>query len=221
MFKREEIEKVLLQAEQLDPKYEMFGVQHHKYKLNPPIRKEFVHRIEERYNFQLPEDYFQFITEAGDGGAGPAYGIYQFKNFLRKGSSPGVEKFYEAYRQSLARPFIVYPMKPGEVEYDYAFSKEAYEKNPEKYFVEIGNSDEYALCDTNGYLVLGTHGCQWDFGLVISGERRGQVFDTDNEGGYSLAAGSFSEFYQEWLDYISDTKQFMEELEMWRNISNR
>ncbi len=88
--------------------------------------------------------------------------------------------FEEAYQCSLKNPFIPRRMMSEEVE-DYAFAKEAYEQNPDQYF--IYEKEEYDLCNTDGFLVLGTHGSQWDFGLIVSGERKGQVFDTDNEGG--------------------------------------
>ncbi len=78
--------------------------------------------------------------------------------------------------------------------------------------------EPYDLCDTDGFYVLGTHGCQWDFGLVISGDRRGQVFDTDNAGAYCFVSGSFEEFYQNWLAYISDMEKLKEDLEKWRRI---
>lgn len=220
MFKGEEVEKILRHAENIDPKYEMFGASAHQYKLNPPLSKTFVHEVEEEYHFLLPEDYVQFITEVGDGGAGPDYGICSFKNFLAKGSSPGAEKFREAYRCSLAEAFKLRPMEADEVE-EYAFAREAYERNPEKYFVNDKAVDEYTLCNTDGYYVLGTHGCQWNFGLITAGERRGQVFDTDNEGGFVFVAYSFSEFYQNWLDYISDMERFQNDLEKWRKIRNR
>ena len=218
MFQKEVVEKILVQAEHMDLKYEMFGASGHKYRLNPPVDQEFVREMEKKYHFLLPEDYVQFITEVGDGGAGPDYGIIPFGNFLKKAVSPGAEKFQEAYRCSLGKAFRLRPMQPDEVECQYAFSSKAYERNPENYFAEAEEPDEYTLCNTAGYFKLGTHGCQWDFGLVTTSDRRGQIFDTDNEGGYCLAAYSFHEFYQSWLDYISDTERFCEKLEERRRI---
>lgn len=215
MFKREEVIKILRQAQCIDAKFEIFGASTHRYRLNPPIRASFVRRAEEKYGFVLPEDYFRFITEVGDGGAGPDYGIKPFVNMLMEGKSPRSEKFREAYLYSLAKLFVPRQMMPDEVE-DYAIATiEAYERNPDRYFV-YEKTDENDLCGTDGFYILGTHGCQWDFGLVLSGEKRGQVFDTDNEGAYGFISGSFDEFYQNWLDYISDTKKICEELERWR-----
>ena len=197
----------------MDEKCEMFGASRHQYRLNPPIEKSFVRRVEERYGFQLPEDYFHFITEIGDGGAGPDYGIDPFIKFLEKKGTPGAEAYAAAYRCALAKPFAPRPMRADEVE-DFAIvTRAGYEKNPELYFV-CDEFDDDGI--TDGFFVLGTHGCQWDFGIVVSGERRGQVFDMDNEGAYGFAASSFEKFYRNWLDRISDKERFLMELQNWK-----
>ncbi len=77
------------------------------------------------------------------------------------------------------------------------------------------------MCDSKGFFVLGTHGCQWDFGLIITGEKRGCVFDTDNEGAYGFVTESFYDFYQNWLDRISDTEGLQRELDKRRKIFQR
>jgi len=218
MWKRERIIEILNQAQEIDSKYEQFGASKHRYRLNSPIRASFVRSVEKRYGFTLPEDYFCFITEVGDGGAGPDYGIDSFTEFLKKGKDAYAERFWEEYRNSLAKPFMPRKMAADEVK-EYAIAtREAYDRNPDRYYI-YEKSEPYDLCDTDGFYVLGTHGCQWDFGLILSGDRRGQVFDTDNEGAYAFVAGSFEEFYQNWLDYISDTERFRMDLEEWkRNI---
>lgn len=217
MFKREEIEKILDRARTVDKKYELFGTSTHKYKLNPPVSASFVRSIEEKYGFTLPEDYFHFITEVGDGGAGPDYGLQSFTKLLTEGSDSHSKRYWEEYRYSLAKPFVPRPMLADEVEEFAIATKEAYERNPDNYFI----CEEYLetkFCDTKGFYTLGTHGCQWDFGLIITGEKRGQVFDTDNEGAYGFVAGSFTEFYQNWLEKIADTEGLQKELEYRREL---
>jgi len=218
-FKREEIVEILKRAQRIDKKYELFGTSKHKYKLNPTISVSFVREVEAKYGFTLPEDYFRFITEVGDGGAGPDYGIEPFADFLKTVASSGAERFREAYRESLANPFEPREMQANEVE-DFAFNRRAYEQNPNDFFV-YEKLDENALCDTDGFLVIGTQGCQWDFGLVVTGTRRGSVFVMDNEGAYAYVAGSFSEFYREWLNSISDTKKLQEKLDERRRLFAR
>lgn len=209
----DKIVTILEQAHRIDSKCELFGASKHQYRLNPPINETVVREVEEKYDFQLPEDYLQFITGLANGGAGPAYGIMPFEESLMTGA---YNDFQEAYKCSLKKPFIPRRMRLEEVE-SYAFSKTAYEQNPDNYFIYEKEGDD--ICGTDGFFVLGTHGCQWDFGLIISGERRGQVFDTDNEGAYAFADHSFSAFYQKWLDWLSDTENIQRELEKWRKRS--
>lgn len=213
MWKREEIMKILEAAKEIDPGYEKFGASAHQYRLNPPIERSFVRNIEERYGFTLPEDYFRFITEVGDGGAGPDYGIMPFADFLTAGNSLRAEQLKEAYRHSLARAFLLQPMAAEEVENFAIVTREGYEKNPDAFFVCEGSIDNDELSESYGFYVLGTHGCQWDFGLIITGDRRGQVFDTDNEGAYGFVSESFDSFYQNWLEQISDVGKLQKELE--------
>lgn len=220
MFKREEIEKILAGAKSVDKKYELFGASTHKYRLNLPIEASFVRSIEEKYGFTLPEDYFHFITEVGDGGAGPDYGIQPFTDFLQEGRDTYSKRYWEEYRYSLAKPFVPRPMKAQEVEEFAIATKEAYENYPDHYFI-CEEESETEFCDTKGYFTLGTHGCQWDFGLVITGEKRGQVFDTDNEGAYGFVANSFMEFYQRWLDRLADTDSLHMELEYRRELHKK
>lgn len=220
MFKREEIEQILDCARAVDKKYELFGADTHKYKLNPPIEASFVRTIEEKYGFILPEDYFQFITEVGDGGAGPDYGIQSFTELLTEGVDSYSKRYWEEYRYSLAKPFVPRPMVAEEVEEFAIATKEAYERNPAKYFI-CEEDLETRFCDTDGFFTLGTHGCQWDFGLIITGEKRGQVFDTDNEGAYGFVANSFTEFYQKWLNRLSDTEGLQKELEYRRELHRK
>lgn len=209
---------ILEKAHQIDRNCELFGASKHKYRLNPPISETTVRKVEERYGFQLPEDYVHFITKIGNGGAGPDYGIMSFEDsLLTKDKS----NFQEAYRSGLKKPCLLRQVRPEEIE-DYAFSKEAYEKNPDKFFVcvqEHGESDDD--CFDNVFFTLGTHGCQYDFGLVVSGERKGQVFDTDNEQSYIFAASSFDEFYRQWLEWLSKSENIKRELEMWHNLRSK
>ena len=204
MFRQEDVKKILRNATMLDAKFELFGADTHKYMLNPPIDASIVRNAEKKYDFTLPDDYFRFITEIGDGGAGLDYGIYPFTKFLEIGKDAYAKKYFEAYRCGVGKPFAPRPMAASEVE-DYSFTKSAYENNPDKFFVfeKYCEEDDDNIVCSDGFFIIGTHGCQWDFGIITAGDRRGQIFDTDNEGAYYFLAYSFNEFYQNWLDRIS------------------
>lgn len=208
----EKIVAILSQAHCIDSKCELFGSSKHQYKLNPPISETVIRTIEENYHFTFPEDYFYFITKIANGGAGPDYGIMSFEDSLMAGA---YDDFQEAYKCSLKTPFVPRRMILEEVE-DYAFSKTGFKQKPDKFFVYEKEDDD--ICSTDGFFVLGTRGCQWDFGLIVSGERKGQVFETDNEGAYVFIARSFNAFYQEWLDWLADTENIKRELDKWRKL---
>lgn len=60
----------------LDPWCIVFGADEHRYRLNPRISIEQVRDFENTHSVSLPSDYRRFLLEAGNGGAGPAYGLY-------------------------------------------------------------------------------------------------------------------------------------------------
>lgn len=222
MFKREEIEKILQKAARIDSKCSLFGAEKHRYKLNAPIDAPFVRNLEEKYNFTLPDDYFRFITEVGDGGAGPDYGIYPFTRFSEQGSDEYAKEYLNDYRFGVAKPFMPRRVTAAEVE-DCGLSKAAYDREPEKFFVFEEYCEEYGenICCDDGFFVIGTRGCQYDFGIITAGEYHGQVFETNNEGTYIFSANSFTEFYRQWLDRISDRAAFKKEIDARRKLFKR
>jgi len=220
MFRRKEVERILEQARRMDPQLEMFGVADHQYRLGSPVDLAFVRTIEEAYHFRFPEDYVQFITEVGDGGAGPGYGLYPFGYYCTEVESTKEAKAREIYLRGLGRELKLLPIESEWLE-DFCISKEEYEKNPEKYFQGGKGSFNWDNDTPYGFFHLGTYGCWRDFGLITAGERYGQVFIHNTEGAFELEARNFEEFYQDWLNSILDTKQFQKELEEWRGIRNR
>lgn len=62
-----------------DRRRSVFGSAAHDYKLNPPIPVSTIEAFEARNGIGLPDDYRYFITEIGNGGAGPAYGLFPFE----------------------------------------------------------------------------------------------------------------------------------------------
>ena len=220
MFRRKEVERILEQARRMDPQLKMFGVSDHQYRLGSPVDLAFVRSIEEEYHFRFPEDYVQFITEVGDGGAGPGYGLYPFGYYCTEVESTKEAKAREIYLRGLGRELKLLPIESEWLE-DFCISKEEYEKNPEKYFQGGKGSFNWDNDTPYGFFHLGTYGCWRDFGLITAGERYGQVFIRDTEGAFELEARNFQEFYQDWLNSILDTKQFQKELEEWRRIRNR
>ena len=70
------LRELVRRAGQVDRQYKVFGAERHKYRLNPTVSPEEVARFEAKYHVKLPEEYVFFLTQVGNGGAGPYYGLY-------------------------------------------------------------------------------------------------------------------------------------------------
>ena len=68
------IRESLRRLARLKPK--IFGAEGHGFKLNPPLKEFDVAAFEEKHHIRLPDDYRQFITEIGNDGAGPYFGVF-------------------------------------------------------------------------------------------------------------------------------------------------
>ncbi|WP_395317347.1 SMI1/KNR4 family protein [Variovorax sp. UC74_104] len=60
----------------LDLDCSSFAAKAHWYDLNPPLSEEEVAQMEAKYRCRFPNEYRRFITAIGNGGAGPAYGVF-------------------------------------------------------------------------------------------------------------------------------------------------
>jgi hypothetical protein len=58
------------------PTYHIFGSETHKYKFNPPLGESEILVFESKHKIRLPPDYRGFLKEIGNGGSGPAYGLF-------------------------------------------------------------------------------------------------------------------------------------------------
>lgn len=178
--RKNHILNLLNEAKKSDSSFEQFGSEKHKYKLNPVIAEKDVLEAERKYNFKLPDDYFWFITNVGNGGAGPYYGIEPFK------------LDDEQYLISLGKETILEPMK----------SQEEYESFIKKY--DECDDEDYDKLDEelwHGLLFIGTQGCTLNMNIVMSGENRGRILygDYDRQRPYYAYGNSFLEWYENWL----------------------
>lgn len=59
----------------LDLRCVSFGADKHRYRFNPPLSVDAVSAFEKRYSIKLPDPYRRYVTELGNGGPGPEYGV--------------------------------------------------------------------------------------------------------------------------------------------------
>ena len=72
----QEITESLKQLRNMDTEYSIFGSDSHQYLLNDPISLAEINGLERKYRCEFPRDYIRFLTELGNGGAGPDYGLF-------------------------------------------------------------------------------------------------------------------------------------------------
>lgn len=193
----------------------MFGEEVHSYELNPVLTANEVSTFEHEHDVRLPDDYRQFITRVGNGGAGPYYGLFAlgemddgddfgpWDNFIGELSSPFPH--IKAWNNVSDKP-----------EYQGAGDDERFdpliEEFDERYF------DPRHVCGAIPICHLGCARRQW---LVVTGPEAGNVWCDDRadyKGLYPLRSDkhdrvTFYEWYRGWLD------EAMSKLKVWQNNS--
>lgn len=198
----ERIKAKLEQLKQLDKHFSLFGSRKHRYNLNPRLTDKEIRDFETKYEIKLPEGYVLFLTDIGNGGAGPFYGLEPFKNVLfndleyRRPESP----------LNPAKPFL--HTAPWNLEFGPTVSEEDNEEEYERQYEEF--SEAYADVEQrNGVLAVCNYGCGISLNLVVNGQEYGHLWTDDrgNDNGIypSCELGNedkitFLDWYELWLD---------------------
>jgi hypothetical protein len=154
-----------------------FGAQQHGFKLGNPLPEAVVAEFEERHEVALPAAYRLFVTELGDGGAGPGYCLSQLNVSCDTPCRAG----------HLARPspYLSGPRYPEDWE-----QRHEEPPGPDRAFLP-------------GTLTIAHHGCSLVTQLVVTGPARGRLFNLDCEGStgpYVVEDADFLAWYERWLD---------------------
>lgn len=183
------IKKKLRQAGQVDNARSVFGSSSHKYKMQDTATEQDVAKWEAIYGVRLPGDYAQFLTEIGNGGAGPYYGIYPLDKATGYSET-----------EALVNPCILYPK----------MDKEEWSRLAEPLISDRDASDEeYDTAHAKimgGMLCIGTRGCEYDMYLVLQGPHRGRVVYTsdfhEDFPFFFVYETNFLDWYERWLDEV-------------------
>ncbi|MTC51295.1 SMI1/KNR4 family protein [Providencia alcalifaciens] len=179
------IKQKLPLAQQVDIDEALFGADSHNYQLNPPLDIERIEQWQHRMAVQLPHEYVTFMTQLGNGGAGPYYGIERFEDS-------------ESRYDSVALPSVLSPTMSDE-EWQ-TLTQMADDCTDEEY-----DSRESLL--HQGLFYLGTCGCTYDILLVVTGEHAGRLIYThdwcDSPTAYFFVyENHFLDWYERWLDEV-------------------
>jgi hypothetical protein len=182
----------------------VFGAESHGFVLNPPLSVSDIAAFEERYEVTLPQDYRLFLELVGNGGAGPAYGLFRLgemdAGFEMK---PWIEGEFVG---TLSAPFQhTTPWNDIIGEPDEMSDEEGYERALDeferRYFDPTLVDGAIPICH------LGCALRQW---LVVTGPEAGNVWNdyrADHRGLCPVTLTSkgrvtFYEWYRAWLDQV-------------------
>ena len=160
-----------------------FGSESHGFRLHPPLDEADLIEFESRYGIQLPADYRAFLRFAGNGGAGPYYGIYP----LEKWNDFTIWVDDEPNDDFLRLPCPLHPDIPREDDWEDQLPGDTPCRSPYQ-----------------GTVSIGTQGCTHCMQLVVSGSFAGRVVyvDADGSAPYMVRNGDFLGWYERWLDEL-------------------
>lgn len=158
---------------------ECFGSESHGFRLNEPTKESTLADFESRHGIELPADFRAFLKYAGNGGAGPYYGIYplekwnDFLEWVVDDPSPGL----------VALPCPLYPGLRREDDWEDKIEAES---------------------PYQGTISIGSQGCTYAMQLVVSGQYAGRVVyvDADGQPPYMVRNADFLQWYERWLDEL-------------------
>ena len=160
----EEAKYWIEKAREADPEFRVFGAEAHKYGFRPTIPLEEVRAFEQEHQLRLPENYVRVLTELGNGGAGPYYGLYP------------LDRIFE-YSADLPEPVT----GKAETFIDDTINKEKWNG----LLRQMDESEDDAAYDAllekflANVIVIGTQGCTYDSLLMCGGASKGKVFNID------------------------------------------
>jgi len=168
-----------------------FGAEQHCFRLEPVLTEPQVADFETRWRIQLPAEYRAFITLVGNGGAGPAYGLFPLAEAV------------SYHGDNLPTDFLASPFPYQKLYNPYEDPKlSEYWARSEKGQISKEEYEARKFKEVTGTLALCHEGCGYVHLLVISGAGRGQMWldATVSDGGYVPLDVDFLDWYEKWLD---------------------
>ncbi|MCC6643349.1 SMI1/KNR4 family protein [Candidatus Peregrinibacteria bacterium] len=168
---------------------QFFGTIGHHYELNPVLSEEEILAVEKKLEIKLPEEYRAFIKELGNGGAGPAWGLFTLEKSYPE------DEFLKDYPH-----FCSMTCDYGD---DYANGIRG-QKLKDPYYMEVVDG-------FGGFLKLSDYGHQMTAYMVVGGDQQvGKMWFLDEDGDQLKIAPmmksgddwqvSFLDWYEGWLE---------------------
>lgn len=204
------IRRKLKEAASVDAECNVFGAKKHRYELNAPLDREALNEFQSQHGITLPEPYATFLTEIGNGGAGPYYGIHplgtrQSIDLDRIGEPTTFQPDKPKGSESLESSESLEGSGGSEDSADSGDQEainstdEVGEKATEGDMDEVSEDED---CHYPGLLNIGEQGCSYETMLIVTGEHRGKMMyiDLDSNQTFFTYEGNFLDWYERWLD---------------------
>jgi hypothetical protein len=189
---------------------DIFGARAHNFQTHPPLSEEAVRQFEAEHRVSLPPEYRGFLIHVGNGGAGPAYGLFKLGEMDDGwGHAPWNEG--GGFIGVLSQPFPhTEPWNDlsGEPEDDEAREDDpAWEEEYQRQ-MDAFEAVYWSPANVNGAIPICHLGCACRQWLVVTGLEAGHVWcddRTDHGGLYPLQKSglkrlTFLQWYRSWLD---------------------
>ncbi len=173
-----ELIRLVNRARELDTEYRQFGAEQHRYEFNPVIPLSKVRDFEKRHQIRLPQGYVDFLTQVGNGGAGPDYGIYSLEQAEFEGYYDHKNSFChytETKNQSdyYNLPYSIENKMP-------MVNSQLSDERWNKWYTELNRLEENEYNEKykqayNGLLQIINSGCCTGYMLVCHGDISGEV----------------------------------------------
>ena len=151
-----------------DPERKVFGANTHQYNLNPVLSLDDVQAYQKKYHVVLPSEYVFLITQVGNGGAGPYYGIYPLD-------------LNQPRPENLGTPFITSRLTQQQ------WTGKLMPISCENEDLEDCPDDLYEQIEAEvlqGLYPVGTQGCSYETMVTAQGEETNRVFYVDVDWSY-------------------------------------
>ena len=165
--------------------FKTYGANRHNFILNPVISEKDVKKFEEEFQIELPTDYVKFITQIGNGGAGPGNGLFPLDKWNCELESPS--------KDFLKTPFP--HVKEWNIENPFEVESQEFIKFEHNYYI---------IKHVTGAIRISHYGCGIMYMLVVSGLEKGHIWVDDRCSEYGIYPAAkepltFEKWYMDWL----------------------
>ena len=190
-------------ARELDHECRLSGSDKHRYCFAPVKPLSEIRHFEARHHIKLPTEYVQFLTQVGNGGAGPDNGLYSLEEleFFNFSVHSGRSVPYALIREQADYHTLPYHYENNPVMFDSGLTEDkwrVYNTELDRLRYE-GRDEEYEKKHRelfNGTLKIVDSFDSAGFVLVCHGDMSGQIAEMTDE--YSLPHFNGKSF-QEWM----------------------